>query len=113
MKLVTAIIKPFKLDKVREALAAAGVSDISVMEAKGLGRQRNHPRPYRGSEYQVDFVPKVRVEITVPAERVDAVVDIIVKAANTGRVGDGKILISNVERVIRIRADEPATAAVT
>ncbi len=113
MKLVTAIIKPFRLDKVREALTAAGVSGISIMDAQGWGRQRNHPRPYRGSEYQVDFVPKVRLEFAVPSDRVDAVVDVIVKAANTGRVGDGKILISNVERVIGIHAAESETAAVT
>ncbi len=113
MKLVTAIIKPFRLDKVREALSAAGVSGISVMEAQGWGRQRNHPRPYRGAEIQVDFVPKVRVEVAVPSERVDAVVEAIMKAANTGRVGDGKILISDVERVIDIHASEPETVALT
>jgi nitrogen regulatory protein P-II 2 len=112
MKLITAFIKPFKLDQVREALTAMGVSGMSVTETKGFGRQRGHAEYYRGSEYRVDFVPKARVEVAVPEELADAVVDAMAKAANTGKVGDGKIFIVNIERVVRIRTGETDKSAV-
>src|SRR6267378_2603793 len=101
MKLITAIIKPFKLDEVRAALTALGVSGMSVTEIKGFGRQRGHTELYRGAEYKVDFVPKSRVEIAVRSELVDQVIDAIVNAAKTGTVGDGKIFITDLVRVIR------------
>jgi len=111
MKLITAIIKPFKLDEVRAALSELGVSGMTVTEVKGFGRQRGHTELYRGAEYVVDFVPKARIEIAVRSEAVDQVVDAIVKAAKTGKVGDGKIFISDVQRVIRIRTGETDKAA--
>jgi nitrogen regulatory protein P-II 2 len=111
MKLITAFIKPFKLDQVREALTALGISGMSVTETKGFGRQRGHAENYRGTEYRVEFVPKARVELAVPEELADAVVDAMAKAANTGRVGDGKIFITTIERVIRIRTGETDKAA--
>jgi nitrogen regulatory protein PII len=111
MKLITAIIKPFKLDEVRAALSDLGVSGMTVTEVKGFGRQRGHTELYRGAEYVVDFVPKARVEIAVKSEVVDQVVDAIVKAAKTGKVGDGKIFITDVQRVIRIRTGETDKSA--
>ena len=111
MKLITAIIKPFKLDEVRAAPSDLGVSGMTVTEVKGFGRQRGHTELYRGAEYVVDFVPKARVEIAVKSEVVDQVVDAIVKAAKTGKVGDGKIFITDVQRVIRIRTGETDKSA--
>ncbi|HEX9140378.1 MAG TPA: P-II family nitrogen regulator [Steroidobacteraceae bacterium] len=111
MKLVTAIIKPFKLDEVRSALSDLGVSGMTVTEVKGFGRQRGHTELYRGAEYVVDFVPKTRVEIAVRSELVDQVVDAIVKAAKTGKVGDGKIFVNSIDRVVRIRTGELDNAA--
>jgi len=106
MKLVTAIIKPFKLDDVREALGEAGVQGITVTEVKGFGRQKGHTELYRGAEYVVDFLPKVRIDVVVPEDQVDPVVDAISEAAKTGKIGDGKIFISPVEKVVRIRTGE-------
>ena len=106
MKLITAIIKPFKLDDVRSALSEIGVSGMTVTEVKGFGRQRGHTELYRGAEYVVDFVPKTRVEVAVKNELVDQVVEAIVGAAKTGKVGDGKIFITEIERVVRIRTGE-------
>ncbi len=106
MKLVTAIIKPFKLDEVREALAGVGVQGITVTEVKGFGRQKGHTELYRGAEYVVDFLPKVKVEVAVKTEMVERVIEAIEKAANTGKIGDGKIFVFEVEQVIRIRTGE-------
>jgi nitrogen regulatory protein P-II 2 len=106
MKLVTAIIKPFKLDDVRAALSEIGISGMTVTEVKGFGRQRGHTELYRGAEYVVDFVPKTRVEVAVKDALLDQVVEAIVSAARTGKVGDGKIFISDIERVVRIRTGE-------
>ena len=106
MKLVTAIIKPFKLDEVREALSAIGVQGITVTEVKGFGRQKGHTELYRGAEYVVDFLPKVKVEVVVKSGDVDNCVDAIVRAARTGKIGDGKIFVTPVERVVRIRTGE-------
>jgi nitrogen regulatory protein PII len=111
MKLITAIIKPFKLDDVRSALSEIGVSGMTVTEVKGFGRQRGHTELYRGAEYVVDFVPKTRVEVAVKNELVDQVVEAIVGAAKTGKVGDGKIFITDIERVLRIRTGESDNAA--
>ena len=106
MKMVTAIVKPFKLDEVREALSAIGVQGVTVTEVKGFGRQKGHTELYRGAEYVVDFLPKVKVEVAVKDDDVERCVDAIVKAARTGKIGDGKIFITSVERVIRIRTGE-------
>ena len=106
MKLVTAIIKPFKLDEVREALSGIGVQGITVTEVKGFGRQKGHTELYRGAEYVVDFLPKVKVEVAVKDGDVERCVDAIVKAARTGKIGDGKIFVTSVEKVIRIRTGE-------
>ena len=106
MKLITAIIKPFKLEDVRDALASIGIVGMTVTEVKGFGRQRGHTELYRGAEYQVDFVPKVRLEIAVEADRVDEVVEAICGAANTHTIGDGKIFITSIEDVLRIRTGE-------
>ncbi len=111
MKLVTAIIKPFKLDDVRAALSEIGVSGMTVTEVKGFGRQRGHTELYRGAEYVVDFVPKTRVEVAVRDELVDQVIEAVLKAAKTGKVGDGKIFINEIERVIRIRTGETDNSA--
>ena len=111
MKLVTAIIKPFKLDEVREALSAMGVQGITVTEVKGFGRQKGHTELYRGAEYVVDFLPKVKVEAAVPDERVEAVIEAIEGAARTGKIGDGKIFVFPLEQVIRIRTGEQGAAA--
>ena len=112
MKLVTAIIKPFKLDEVREALSAIGVSGITVTEVKGFGRQKGHTELYRGAEYVVDFLPKVKVEVVVPDKLLDSAIDAVVKAARTGKIGDGKIFVSDVAQVIRIRTGETDEAAI-
>lgn len=112
MKLITAIVKPFKLDEVRAALSELGVSGMTVTEVKGFGRQRGHTELYRGAEYVVDFVPKSRIEVAVKSDMVEQVVEAIVKAAKTGKVGDGKIFITHVERVIRIRTGETDNAAI-
>jgi nitrogen regulatory protein PII len=106
MKLISAIIKPFKLDDVRAALSELGVSGMTVTEVKGFGRQRGHTELYRGAEYVVDFVPKTRIEVAVKDALVDQVIEAIVSAARTGKVGDGKIFISDLERAIRIRTGE-------
>jgi nitrogen regulatory protein PII len=111
MKLVTAIIKPFKLDDVRAALSDIGVSGMTVTEVKGFGRQRGHTELYRGAEYVVDFVPKTRIEVAVRTDLLDQVIDAIIKAAKTGKVGDGKIFITDIGRVIRIRTGETDDAA--
>lgn len=106
MKLVTAIIKPFKLDEVREALSAIGVQGITVTEVKGFGRQKGHTELYRGAEYVVDFLPKVKIEAAVKTELLDRVLEVIEKSANTGKIGDGKIFVFELEQVIRIRTGE-------
>ena len=111
MKLVTAIIKPFKLDEVRSALSELGVSGMTVTEVKGFGRQRGHTELYRGAEYVVDFVPKTRIEIAVRNDLLEQVIDAIVKAARTGKVGDGKIFVTEIERVVRIRTGETDNSA--
>ena len=112
MKLVTAIIKPFKLDEVREALSAIGVQGITVTEVKGFGRQKGHTELYRGAEYVVDFLPKVKVEVVVNSMDVDRCVDAIVTAARTGKIGDGKIFVMPVDRVVRIRTGEEDESAI-
>ena len=106
MKLITAVIKPFKLDEVREALSAIGVQGLTVTEVKGFGRQKGHTELYRGAEYVVDFLPKVKIEVVVRTEDVDRCVDAIVNVARTGKIGDGKIFVTAVERVVRIRTGE-------
>lgn len=112
MKLITAIIKPFKLDDVREALSEIGVTGVTATEVKGFGRQKGHTELYRGAEYVVDFLPKVKLEIAVAEDVVEQAVETIVKAANTGKIGDGKIFVSNLEQVIRIRTGETGTDAI-
>jgi nitrogen regulatory protein P-II 1 len=112
MKMITAIIKPFRLDEVREALAECGVNGLTVTEVKGFGRQKGHTELYRGAEYVVDFLPKVKVEVVVRSEDVDRCVDAIVQVASTGKIGDGKIFITPVERVVRIRTGELDDAAI-
>lgn len=106
MKKIEAIIKPFKLDEVREALSVLGVSGLTVTEVKGFGRQKGHTELYRGAEYVVDFLPKIKVEVVIPDELLDTAVEGLIKAAHTGKIGDGKIFISTVEQVIRIRTGE-------
>ena len=106
MKLVTAIIKPFKLDDVREALSEIGVQGITVTEVKGFGRQKGHTELYRGAEYVVDFLPKVKIEVAIAASQLDDVIDAISNAANTGKIGDGKIFVTALEQAIRIRTGE-------
>jgi nitrogen regulatory protein P-II 1 len=112
MKQITAIVKPFKLEEVREALAECGVTGLTVTEVKGFGRQKGHTELYRGAEYVVDFLPKVKVEVVVKDGDVDRCVDAIVKAARTGKIGDGKIFVTTVERVVRIRTGEEDESAV-
>ncbi len=111
MKLVTAVIKPFKLDEVREALSEIGVKGITVTEVKGFGRQKGHTELYRGAEYVVDFLPKTKVELAVAADQLDEVIEAITKAANSGKIGDGKIFVSELEMVIRIRTGESGNEA--
>ena len=106
MKLITAVVKPFKLDDVREALSEIGVQGITVTEVKGFGRQKGHTELYRGAEYVVDFVPKIKLELAVADGRVDQAVDAILQAAGTGKIGDGKIFVFDLERVVRIRTGE-------
>lgn len=112
MKLITAIIKPFKLDEVKDALKAAGVNGITVTEARGFGRQGGHVETYRGAEYNVDLVPKVRLDILVDQLVVDQIVDVLVKVAGTGKIGDGKVWVTDVSRVVRIRTGEEGTSAI-
>ncbi len=112
MKLVTAIIKPFKMDDVRAALSEIGVQGITVTEVKGFGRQKGHTELYRGAEYVVDFLPKVKLEIAIADDQVDATIDAIIKSANTGKIGDGKIFVSPMEQVIRIRTGETGEEAI-
>jgi nitrogen regulatory protein P-II 1 len=111
MKLITAIIKPFKLDEVREALAEVGVSGLTVTEVKGFGRQKGHTELYRGAEYVVDFLPKIRIDVVVPASMVDEAIETIIKAARTGKIGDGKIFVTPVEQAVRIRTGESGAEA--
>ena len=111
MKFVTAIIKPFKLDEVREALSAIGVQGITVTEVKGFGRQKGHTELYRGAEYVVDFLPKVKIEAAIKSELLDQVIEAIEKSASTGKIGDGKIFVSELEQVIRIRTGETGVDA--
>lgn len=112
MKRVEAIIKPFKLDDVKEAVQAIGIQGITVTEVKGCGRQKGHTEIYRGSEYVVDFLPKVKLEVVVPEEGVAELVETIRKAAHTGRIGDGKIIVSSVDEIVRIRTGETGEAAI-
>jgi nitrogen regulatory protein P-II 1 len=112
MKKIEAIIKPFKLEEVKEALAEVGVQGMTVTEVKGFGRQKGHTEIYRGSEYTVDFLPKVKIEIIVDKEQADHVAAVIVKSANTGKIGDGKVFISSIEQAIRIRTGETGSSAV-
>ena len=111
MKLVTAIIKPFKLDEVREALSAIGVQGITVTEVKGFGRQKGHTELYRGAEYVVDFLPKVKLEAAIDDNMLDQVIEVIEKSASTGKIGDGKIFVFNLEQVVRIRTGETGSDA--
>ena len=112
MKLITAIIKPFKLEDVRDAMTKLGVAGLTVSEVKGFGRQKGHTEIYRGSEYTVDFLPKIKIELVVADGRLDAAVQAIVKAAKTGKIGDGKVFVSKVDEAIRIRTDERGEQAV-
>jgi nitrogen regulatory protein P-II 1 len=112
MKQITAIVKPFKLDDVREALAEVGVTGLTVTEVKGFGRQKGHTELYRGAEYVVDFLPKMKIEVVVNSNDVERCVDAIVSAARTGKIGDGKIFVTSVERIVRIRTGEQDEAAV-
>ncbi len=111
MKIITAIIKPFKLDDVRAALADIGIQGMTVTEVKGFGRQKGHTELYRGAEYQVEYIPKVKLEIATDDERVDQVVEAIINSANTGKIGDGKIFVTALENVIRIRTNESGSTA--
>lgn len=112
MKLITAIVKPFKLDDVKEALKAAGVQGITVSEVKGFGRQGGHTETYRGSEYQIDFVPKMRIELVVEDNSLEQILDVVRESASTGKIGDGKIWVTNVEQIIRIRTGEHGADAI-
>ena len=112
MKKIEAIFKPFKLDEVREALSEIGVSGLTVTEVKGFGRQKGHTELYRGAEYVVDFLPKVKIEVVLPDNLAESAVDSIIKAARTGKIGDGKIFISSVDQVVRIRTGETDEAAI-
>jgi nitrogen regulatory protein P-II 1 len=111
MKLITAIIKPFKLEEVKGALAEVGVEGMTVTEVKGFGRQKGHTEIYRGSEYTVDFLPKVKIEIAVPSELVTKVIDAIIRGARTGKIGDGKVFVTSLEETVRIRTDERGESA--
>jgi len=111
VKIVSAIIKPFKLDDVREALSEIGITGMTVYEVKGFGRQKGHTELYRGAEYVVDYIPKVKLEIAVDDDRVDAVIDAVIDAAKTGKIGDGKIFVTNLESVVRIRTSESGSSA--
>ena len=111
MKLIIAIIKPFKLDEVRDALVAVGVQGMTVTEVKGYGRQRGHTEIYRGAEYAVNFLSKIRIEVAVPADRVESIVEAITASAKTGRIGDGKVFVATIEEAVRIRTGESGTDA--
>jgi len=111
MKLITAIIKPFKLDEVKDALKAAGVVGMTITEVRGFGRQGGHTETYRGAEYQIDFVPKTKVELVVDDDQTDRVVDLLVEAARSGKIGDGKVWVTPVESLVRIRTGESGSAA--
>jgi nitrogen regulatory protein PII len=112
MKKVEAIVKPFKLEEVKDALSEIGIEGMTVSEVKGFGRQKGHTEIYRGSEYTVDFLPKIKIEIVLPDDRVDAAVKTILRAAKTGKIGDGKVFIGNIEEALRIRTEETGNAAV-
>lgn len=112
MKKIEAVIKPFKLDEVRESLSEIGVNGLTVSEVKGFGRQKGHTELYRGAEYVVDFLPKIKIELVVGDDLVDSAMDAIIKAARTGKIGDGKIFVTNVEQVLRIRTGETGESAV-
>ncbi|MDP8566827.1 P-II family nitrogen regulator [Methylophilus aquaticus] len=112
MKKIEAVIKPFKLDEVREALSAIGVNGLTVTEVKGFGRQKGHTELYRGAEYVVDFLPKIKIEVILAGDMVDSAIEAIIKAAHTGKIGDGKIFVTSVEQVIRIRTGETGEAAI-
>jgi nitrogen regulatory protein P-II 2 len=112
MKLITAIIKPFKLDEVREALSAISVQGVTVTEVKGFGRQKGHTELYRGAEYKVDFLPKVKIEVAIGSEMLEQVMEAIERAAKTGKIGDGKIFVSDLEHVVRIRTGETGANAI-
>ncbi|MEN9681495.1 MAG: hypothetical protein RL333_1878 [Pseudomonadota bacterium] len=111
MKLITAILKPFKLDDVREALSEAGITGITVTEVKGFGRQKGHTELYRGAEYVVDFLPKIKLEVAISDELLETALDAIASTANTGKIGDGKIFVTNLEQAIRIRTGETGSSA--
>ncbi|MDB4245146.1 P-II family nitrogen regulator [Amylibacter sp.] len=111
MKKIEAIIKPFKLDEVKESLQEVGVQGLSVIEAKGFGRQKGHTELYRGAEYVVDFLPKIKIEVVIPDEQIEIVIDAIIGAARTDKIGDGKIFVSNIEQAIRIRTGEDGVDA--
>ena len=112
MKLITAVVKPFKLDDVKDTMKTAGIAGMTITEVKGFGRQGGHTETYRGAEYQIDFVPKVSIEIVVDDEMVDTVVDALVRAAATGKIGDGKVWVTGVERLVRIRTGEEGVDAI-
>jgi nitrogen regulatory protein PII len=112
MKLVTAIVKPFKLDDVKDALKEAGVAGVTVTEVRGFGRQGGHTETYRGAEYKIDFVPKVELKVVVDDDMVDAIVDVVVAAAATGKIGDGKIWVTTIDRLVRIRTGEEGADAI-
>jgi nitrogen regulatory protein P-II 2 len=112
MKLITAVVKPFKLDDVREALSEIGVQGITVTEVKGFGRQKGHTELYRGAEYVVDFLPKVKIEVAIADEQAEQVIEAVTKAANTGKIGDGKIFVTSLEQIIRIRTGETGADAI-
>ncbi|MYD42462.1 MAG: P-II family nitrogen regulator [Gammaproteobacteria bacterium] len=112
MKMITAIIKPFKLDDVRSALSEIGVAGMTVTEAKGFGRQKGHTELYRGAEYKVDFLPKVKIEVAINDDQLDQCLDVIQSAANTNKVGDGKVFVTTLDEVIRIRTQETGTSAI-
>lgn len=112
MKKVEAVIKPFKLDEVREALSAIGVNGLTVTEVKGFGRQKGHTELYRGAEYVVDFLPKIKIEVILSSDMLDTAIEAIIKAAHTGKIGDGKIFVTSVEQVIRIRTGETGESAI-
>ena len=111
MKIVSAVIKPFKLDDVRSALSDIGINGLTVYEVKGYGRQKGHTELYRGAEYVVDYIPKVKIEVAIDDDRVDAVIDAIIEASRTGKIGDGKIFVTNLENVVRIRTSESGSSA--
>jgi nitrogen regulatory protein P-II 1 len=112
MKKIEAIVKPFKLDEVKDALGTVGVTGMTVTEVKGFGRQKGHTEIYRGSEYTVDFLPKIKIELVLPDDQTDTAVDAIVKAAKTGKIGDGKVFITNIDEAVRIRTEEKGEKAI-